>query len=136
MADQVDQSFVKVHFHKMNVEYANWLVNKVLVKEADMASMRKQFLKDNQDKHKDNNYEFKSRDKDDKVPTTDGINEQPKEKRLKKKMILLFVFVFEHVYFKCWCETLRFRNYLGPSGLGFCLRFYLFRVWLFRVGFF
>ena len=111
-------------------------MNKVVDKEADMASMRKQFLKDNQDKHKDNNYEFKSRDKDDKVPTTDGINEQPKEKRLKKKMILLFVFVFEHVYFKCWCETLRFRNYLGPSGLGFCLRFYLFRVWLFRVGFF
>ena len=85
MADRVDQSFVKVHFHKMTVEYSNQLVNKVVVKEADMASMRKQFLKDNQDKHEDNNYEFKRRDKDDKVPTMDGTNGQPKEKRLKKK---------------------------------------------------
>ena len=41
-------------------------------------------------------------------------------------MILLF-FGFEHVYFKSWCGTLRFRNYLGLSGLGFCLRFDLFK---------
>ena len=32
-----------------------------------------------------NNYEFKRRDKDDKILATDGTNEQPKEKRLKKK---------------------------------------------------
>ena len=51
-------------------------------KEADMALMRKQFLNGNQDKHEDNNYEFKRRDKDDKVPT--GTNRQPKEKILKK----------------------------------------------------
>ena len=68
MADQVDQSFVKVHFHRMTIEYFNWLVNKIMDKETNMASMRKQFLKDNQDKHRDNNYEFKMRDKDDKVP--------------------------------------------------------------------
>ena len=51
-------------------------------KEADMALMRKQFLNGNQDKHEDNNYEFKRRDKDDKVPI--GTNRQPKEKILKK----------------------------------------------------
>ena len=90
MANLVDQSFVKVHFHRMTMEYSNWLVNKITGKEANMASMRKQFLKDNQEKKKANNYEFKRRDKDDKVPTTDGTNEQPKEKRLKKKMIHLF----------------------------------------------
>ena len=80
MADWMDQSFVKVHFHRMTMEYSNWLVNKIVDKEADVASMRKQFLKDNQDRHEDNNYEFKRRDKDDKVPTIDGTNEQPKEK--------------------------------------------------------
>ena len=30
-------------------------------------------------------YEFKIRDKDDKVPSTEEINDQPKEKRLKTK---------------------------------------------------
>ena len=103
MADRVDQSFVKVHFHKMTTKYSNWLVNKIADKEADMVFMRKQFLRDNQEKHEADNYEFRRRDKDDKVPSTDGINEQPKEKRLKKKMILLFIylfFCFEHVYFK------------------------------------
>ena len=69
----------------MTVEYSNWLVNNIADKEVDMASIRKQFLKNNQDKHEDNNYEFKWRDKDDKVPTIDGTNGQPKEKRLKKK---------------------------------------------------
>ena len=33
MVDWVDQSFVKVHFHKMTMEYFNWLVGKV----ADMS---------------------------------------------------------------------------------------------------
>ena len=67
------------------MEYSNWLVNKIADKEADMASRRKQFLKYNQDKDGDSNYEFKRRDKDDKVPTIDGTNRQPKERRLKKK---------------------------------------------------
>ena len=47
MADQVDQSFVKVHFHKMTTEYFKWLVNKIVDKEAEVVAMRKQFLKDN-----------------------------------------------------------------------------------------
>ena len=67
------------------MEYSNWLVNKIVDKETDMASMRKQFLKDNQDKHGDNNYEFKRKDKDDKVPTIEGTSEQPKQKGLKRK---------------------------------------------------
>ena len=52
--------------------------------------------------HEANNYEFKRRDKDDKVPSSDGINEQPKGEKTKEKMILLFIFIFgfEHVYFK------------------------------------
>ena len=75
MADRVDQSFVKVHFHRMTMEYSNWLVDKIVDKEVNMVAMRKQFLKDNQDKHEANNYKFKRRDKDDKVPTIDGTNE-------------------------------------------------------------
>ena len=50
-----------------------------------MVAMRKQFFRDNWERHEDDNYEFKKRDKDDKVPSTDKINEQPKEKRLKIK---------------------------------------------------
>ena len=85
MADGVDQSFVKVHFHRMTTEYSNWLVDKIANKETDMVAMRKQFLRDNQERHDDDNYEFKRRDKDDKVPITEEINYQPKEKRLKTK---------------------------------------------------
>ena len=66
----MDQSFVKVHFHKMTTEYFNWLVGKV----ADMVTMRKQFLRDNRERHDDDNYEFK-RDKDDTVPSTKEIND-------------------------------------------------------------
>ena len=67
----MDQSFVKVHFHKMTTEYFNWLVGKV----ADMVTMRKQFLRDNRERHDDDNYEFKRRDKDDTVPSTKEIND-------------------------------------------------------------
>ena len=49
MADRVDQSFAKVHFHRMTTEYSNWLVNKIVDKEAEMVAMRKQFLRDNQE---------------------------------------------------------------------------------------
>ena len=69
----------------MTTEYSNWLVNKIADKEAEMVAMRKQFLRDNREKHEADNHEFRMRDKDDKVPSTDGTNEQPKEKRLKKK---------------------------------------------------
>ena len=44
MANRVDQSFIKVYFHKIIVEYFNWLVNKIKDKETNMASMRKRFL--------------------------------------------------------------------------------------------
>ena len=70
MANRVDQSFIKVYFHKITMEYFNWLVNKINDKETNMASMRKRFLETNQDKQRDNNYEFKGRDKDGGVLTT------------------------------------------------------------------
>ena len=85
MANRVDQSFVKVHFPRMTTEYSNWLVDKIVDKEAKMIAMRKQFLRDNRERHDDDNYEFKRKDKDDKVPSIKEINDQPKEKRLKTK---------------------------------------------------
>ena len=85
MADRMDQSFVKVHFHKMTIEYSNWLVDKIADKEAEMVAMRKQFLKDNQERHDEDNYEFKRKFKDDKVPSTKEINDQQKEKIPKTK---------------------------------------------------
>ena len=51
----------------------------------DMDAMRKKFLRDNWERHVDDNYEFKRRDKDDKVPSTEEINDQLKEKRQKTK---------------------------------------------------
>ena len=85
MADRVDQSFVKVHFHKMTTEYFNWLVNKIVDKEAEMVAMRKQFFKDNREKPDEDNYEFKRRDNVDKVPIIKEINNQQRKKRLKTK---------------------------------------------------
>ena len=41
IVDRVDQSFVKVDFHRMNIEYSNCLVNKIVDKEAEMVAMRK-----------------------------------------------------------------------------------------------
>ena len=40
MADGVDQSFVKVHFHRMTTKYSIWLVSKIVDKEAKMVAMR------------------------------------------------------------------------------------------------
>ena len=85
LADRVDQSFVKVHFHKMTIEYSNWLVNKIVDKEAKIVAMRKQFLKDNWEKPDEDNFEFKRRDSDDKVHFIEGIGDQQKKKRLKTK---------------------------------------------------
>ena len=76
MADRVDQSFVKVHFHKMTTEYSNWLIDKIVDKEAERIAMREQFLKDNRERPDEDNYEFKRRDNADKVPITEGINDQ------------------------------------------------------------
>ena len=85
MVDRVDQSFVKVHFHRMTTEYSNWLVDKIIDKEAKMIAMRKQFLRDNGERHDEDNYEFKRREEGDKVPSIEEINDQPQEKRLKTK---------------------------------------------------
>ena len=67
----------------MTIEYSNWLVNKIVDKEAKMVAMRKQFLKDNWDRHDEDNYEFKRRDKNDEVPNIEEINDQQKEKKLR-----------------------------------------------------
>ena len=79
----MDQSFVKVRFHRMTTEYSNWLVDKIVNKEAEMVAMRKQFLRDNGERHDEDSYEFKRREEGDEVPSTEEINDQPKEKRLK-----------------------------------------------------
>ena len=50
-----------------------------------MVAMRKQFLRDNQERRDDDNYEFKRWDTDEKVPSTKEINDQQKEKREKTK---------------------------------------------------
>ena len=46
---------MKVHFHRMTIKYSNWLVNKIADKEADMVAMRKQFLRDNRERHENDN---------------------------------------------------------------------------------
>ena len=84
MADQVDQSFVKVHFHRMTTKYSNWLIDKIVDKEAERIAMREQFLKDNQEKPDEDNYEFKRRDRNDKASNTKEINDKKKEKKKKR----------------------------------------------------
>ena len=51
----------------------------------DKVAIRKQFLRDNWERHDNDNYEFKRREKDDKGPSREEINDQPKEKKLKTK---------------------------------------------------
>ena len=85
MADRVDQSFVKVHFHKMTTEYSNWLIDKIVDKEDERIAMREQSLRDNRERFDEDNYEFKRGDNDDKMPIIREISDQQKEKRLKTK---------------------------------------------------
>ena len=85
MVDRVDQSFVRVHFHKITTKYSNWLIDKIVDKEAERIAMREQFLKDNQERPSEDNYEFKRRDNNEKVPITEEIKDQQKKKRLKTK---------------------------------------------------
>ena len=85
MAERVDQSFVKVHFHKMTTKCSNWLINKIVDKEAERIAMKEQFLKDNRERPDEDNYEFKRRDRNDKASNTEEINDQQKKKRLKTK---------------------------------------------------
>ena len=72
-----------------------------------MAAMRKQFLKDNWERHNEDNYEFKRRVKDDEVPSTKEINDKKREKRLKTKWPSYF-FGFENVYLEVDVKTLMF----------------------------
>ena len=81
----MDQSFVKVHFHRMTTEYSNWLIDKIVDKEVERITMREQFLKDNRKRPDEDNYELKRRDRDDKALKTEKINDQQKKKRLKTK---------------------------------------------------
>ena len=67
----------------MTTKYSNGLVNKIVDKEVEMVAMRKQFLKYNWERHNEDNYEFKRRDKNDEVPNTEEISDQQEEKRLK-----------------------------------------------------
>ena len=80
MVDWVYQSFVKVHFHRMTIEYSNWLIDKIVDKETKRIAMREQFLKDNRERLDEDNYESKRRDNDDKVRITGEISDQEKEK--------------------------------------------------------
>ena len=65
-------------------------MDKIVDKEAEMVAMRKQFLRDNRERHDEDNYEFKRREEGDKVPSTKEINDQQKEKRLKTKWPYFF----------------------------------------------
>ena len=85
MVDRVDQSFVKVHFHKMTTKYSNWLINKIVDKEVERIAMREQFLKDNRERPDEDNYEFKRRNRNGKAPNTEEINDQQKKKILKTR---------------------------------------------------
>ena len=69
----------------MTIEYSNWLIDKIVDKEAERIARREQFLKDNRERPDEDNYEFKRRDNDEKVPIIREISDQQKEKRLKTK---------------------------------------------------
>ena len=60
----------------MTTEYSNWLIDKIADKEAGRIAMRDQFLKDNRERPDEDNYEFKRRDNDDKVPIIEEFNDQ------------------------------------------------------------
>ena len=81
----MDQSFVKVYFHRMTTKYSNWLIDKIVNKEAERIAMREQFLKDNRERPNEDNYELKRRDRDNEALNTEEINDQQKMKRLKTK---------------------------------------------------
>ena len=83
MADQVDQTFVKVHFHKMKVEYSNWLVDWVVDRETDMVLMRETF-QGWQGQARGSNNKCKRRDRGNNAIDIDGTSDQPKKRKLKK----------------------------------------------------
>ena len=89
----------------MTTKYSNQLINKIVDKEAEMVAMREQFLRDNWERHSEDNYEFKRRDKNDEVPNTKEINDQQKEKREKTKLPSYFLAL-----------NMFIQNYLGFVG--------------------
>ena len=48
----------------MTTEYSNWLIDKIVDKEAKRVVMREQFLRDNWERHDEDNYKFKRWDKE------------------------------------------------------------------------
>ena len=72
MSDRVDQSFVKVHFHKMTTKYSNWLIDNIVDKEVERIAMRELFLRDNWERLDEDNNELKRRDNANKVPIIEG----------------------------------------------------------------
>ena len=60
----------------MSTEYSNWLIEKIVDKEAERIAMREQFLKDSRERPDEHNYELKRMDNDDKVPIIEGIDDQ------------------------------------------------------------
>ena len=87
MTDQVDQSLVKVHFHRMTTKYSSWSIDKIVDKEAERVAIREQFLRDNRERFDEDNYEFKRKDRDDEALNTKEISDQQKGKRLKTKLL-------------------------------------------------
>ena len=81
----------------MTIEYSNWLIHKIVDKEAERVAMREQFLKDNWERPNKDNYEFKRKDRDDEAPNTEEISDQQKKKRLKTKWPFSF--------FRSWCKN-------------------------------
>ena len=68
-------------------------MNKIADEEDDMVAMRKQFLRDNRERHEADNYEFKRRDNDDKVPSTDGVDARPRKMVAQKSPSPSWAFV-------------------------------------------
>ena len=111
MANQVDQSFVKVHFHRMTTKYSNWFLDKIVDKETEMVAMRKQFLKDNCEETIKTTMNSKEGSRMTKylAQRKSIINKKRKDWRQSD----LLIFGFEHVYLKVDVKTVMFRNYLG-----------------------
>ena len=127
----------------MTIEYSNWLVDKIVDKEANMVAMRKQFRRVNEKDMMMTTMKLKETTRMSKhlAQKKSMINQKRKDRRQSD----LLIFGFEHVDLKVDVKNLMFRNYLAFAGYGFCLRcrllgfhyyyyyyYYFFMVW-FRV---
>ena len=82
----------------MTTEYSNWMIDKIVGKQAKTIAMREQFLRDNREKPNEDNYELKRRDMNHEVPIIKRINNQQKKKRWKTKwpyFLALNMFILE-----------------------------------------